>query len=207
MLLVVGIAFSAITYFKTVRPVNIWLKNATPAQGIIITGKTSSGYVTDGSATVRYRVNSEYCESSASQKGRITRLREGEQVNVYYAKKDPRDLKLAETHVLYNETVIMCLFTFPILLFGFMVIALAVMKRESFFDISAMLKDGIPPKTLLSLKILPGILALLWILKITADIPVRYHTWPYNFLVLAVMFVLNIASFLILLHIEKKDTD
>jgi len=206
ILCLLGFMFASVGYHKSVKPVNIRIMNSAVASAVITSDQTQSGYITGDNIMAEYTVSpgSEVYKEPFGQSGRIMRFRQGERANIYYDTGRPSEIMLAETGVLYNDAIMLGLFTIPFFLFGFSLITLEILKRDSFYDISGQLKNGIPSGVKKSVKIISGLGAGLMLVKIFSDIPICIHTKPYIFITFAIMFVLNITSFLVLLRLENR---
>lgn len=194
----IGLIFVIPGYFKTVRPVRNNIQNSAVTYGVLRSGPVRSGYVTGDSSMAEYTVAPDVYREPVSLKGRITRLKEGERVKLYYNMKDPSEVYLAQVNVLYRDALLLALFVVPFYCFGFALIALGILKRDSFYDMSGDLKKGVPPSVKTASKIIPGMCVLLWMLKYFGDIPVCFYMKPYLFITLAAGIVLNVTAFVVL---------
>lgn len=206
ILCVLGFLFTTFGYYKSIKPINIRIMNSAVTSGVITSDQTRSGYVTGDYPVAEYTISpgNEVYKEPVRQAGRVMRFKQGERVKLYYDIKNPSEVMLGEINVLYNDAAILLLFALPFFLFGFSLLALGILKRDSFFDISKQLKNGIPPSVKHSVKIISGTCVILMILKLYNDIPVCIHTIPYFFITFAFMFVLNITSFLVLLNLKNR---
>jgi len=203
----IGLAFAAVAYYKEIKPVNLKIQGSVLTSGIITSDETTEGYITGENPVVEYTVypDNEIFKENVSQSGRITRFKSGEHVSVYYSIKDPSDVMLADPGVMYYNALGIGLFGGVILfIFGIPLMILGILNRDSFFDISGQLKNGISPAAGKSVKINAVIIVLLWIMKIFFDIPACIHQSPYLIISFIIMFIVNIGSFLIVLRISDK---
>ena len=200
---VVGLIFIIPGYYKTVKPVNDAVKKSGTAYGVVSPDTVKSGYITDDSQMVEYSVQGEAFSTWVSRKGRIIRFKHGERLKVYYDPERPSEAMPAGFMMLYNRALALALFVIPLYLFGFSLIALGILKRDSFFDISGLLAKGIPSSVKKSTKIVSGTCAALWLLKITTDIPAMFNTLPYMLITLAAAIVINVTLLVVLLKIEN----
>lgn len=194
----IGLIFVIPGYFKSVRPVRNNIQNSAVTYGVITSGTARSGYITGDSSMAEYIAGPDVYRETVSLKGRITRLKEGERVKLYYNMKNPQEVYLAQVNVLYRDALLLALFVVPFYCFGFALMALGILKRDSFYDLSGDLKNGIPPSVKTASKIIPGLCVLLWILKYFGDIPVCFYMKPYMFITLAAAIVLNVTAFVVL---------
>ncbi|HPS58798.1 MAG TPA: DUF3592 domain-containing protein [Spirochaetota bacterium] len=203
---IIGLFFLIFGYFKFVKPVYLKVQNSAVTSAKITPDEVKSGYATGNSLMVEYTVssNGEVYKESVSQRGRIMRLKENERVTVYYDSNRPDEVMLADTTVLYRDAMPLALFAFPILLFGISLLALGILNRDSFFDISHLLKNGLPASVKTSSKIISGLCVMLLIMKLYYDIPFCINTTPYLFISILIFVILNIASFLVLLKLNQK---
>lgn len=203
---IVGLIFIIPGYYKTVKPVNDAVKKSGTAYGVVSQATGKSGYITDDSQVVEYSVQGDAYRTWVSGKGRITRLKHGERLEVYYDRENPAEAMPGGFMMLYSSALALALFVIPLYLFGFSLIALGILKRDSFFDISGLLAKGIPSSVKTSTKIVSGTCAVLWLLKITTDIPAMFNTLPYMLITLAAAIVLNVTLLVVLLKIENGST-
>ncbi len=193
--------------FKFVRPVEAYVKRARITSAVVKGYDCKSGDYAKSPLFVEYQPegSSEPLTFNLDVRAKVFVPRCGQTIRIYYDPDDPYDARDSYPPTLYFSALVLMLFAAPFFLFGLLLFILAILNRESLFDLSQGAGEGGIAFTvgMRMAKVNTLVFIFLLLLKLIADIPRQIYPAPWIIFSFILVFVITISVFVILAALNR----